>query len=68
MTSLYTKAFLLGMVVSTSLANAQSFGVQRQGKVTPPSGAAPEIDGPAGIAAVALLACAGIMAYRRFRK
>ncbi len=29
---------------------------------------APEIDGPAGVAAVAILACAGMMAYRRLRK
>lgn len=29
---------------------------------------APEIDGPAGVAAVALLASAGVMAYQRFRR
>ena len=29
---------------------------------------APEIDGPAGLAAVALLVCAGLVAYNRFRK
>jgi hypothetical protein len=28
----------------------------------------PEIDGPAGLAAVALLVCAGLVAYNRFRK
>lgn len=30
--------------------------------------AAPEIDGPAGIGAIALLVSAGIVAYRRFSK
>ena len=29
---------------------------------------APEIDGPAGIAAVALVISAGLIAYRRFKK
>ena len=29
---------------------------------------APEIDGPAGMAAVALLVSAGVMAYQRLRK
>ena len=29
---------------------------------------APEIDGPAGVAAVALLVSAGLIAYRRFKK
>jgi len=28
----------------------------------------PEIDGPAGIAALALLACVGLIAYNRIRK
>ena len=30
--------------------------------------AAPEIDGPAGVAAVALLVSAGIIAYNRYKK
>ena len=30
--------------------------------------ATPEIDGPAGVAAVALLVSAGLIAYRRFKK
>lgn len=33
-----------------------------------PASSAPEIDGPAGIAAVALLVSAGIIAYNRFKK
>ena len=32
------------------------------------AGHAPEIDGPAGIAAVALLVGAGLIAYRKFKK
>lgn len=30
--------------------------------------AAPEIDGPGGVAAIALLVCAGLIAYNRFKK
>jgi hypothetical protein len=30
--------------------------------------AAPEIDGPAGVAAIALLVSAGIIAYNRYKK
>ena len=33
-----------------------------------PTRPAPEIDGPAGIAAIALLVSAGLIAYNRFRK
>lgn len=33
-----------------------------------PAAAAPEIDGPGGVAAVALLVSAGLIAYNRFRK
>jgi hypothetical protein len=31
-------------------------------------GSAPEIDGPAGVAAIALLVSAGLIAYNRFRQ
>ena len=31
-------------------------------------GSAPEIDGPAGIAAIALLVSVGLVAYNRYRK
>lgn len=31
-------------------------------------GSAPEIDGPAGVAAIALLVSAGLIAYNRFRR
>ena len=34
----------------------------------PPPAAAPEIDGPGGIAAIALLVSVGMIAYNRFRR
>ena len=39
-----------------------------QGKGHGNGHAAPEIDGPWGVAAVALLVCAGLIMYNRFRK
>lgn len=34
----------------------------------PPTHAAPEIDGPAGVAAIALLVSVGMIAYRRYKQ
>lgn len=55
---------VLGLSVTLSLmaSEASAFGPA----VTTAS--APEIDGPAGIAAIALLVSAGIVAYNRFKK
>lgn len=52
-----TVAFYTGEVAAKSIVHP----------VAPPS-QVPEIDGPAGIAALALLVSAGIVAYNRYRK
>ena len=57
--SLRTKV-LGSILLSTAFAGKASAGL------IPTS--APEIDGPAGIAAIAILVSAGIIAYNRFTK
>ena len=65
---------LFMLMVSVSEAFAQGQG-HHQGGGNSGNGVgnggpvgAPEIDGPAGVAAIALLACAGVIAYNRYRK
>jgi hypothetical protein len=61
-----------------TIAQAQSNGIAigsgggggpgTDGGTMATSGSAPEFDGPAGVAAIALLACAAMIAYRRFAR
>ena len=60
--SIYLRAALVLAAVGTSIGEAAAFADWRAVR------SAPEIDGPAGIAAIAVLVSAGIMAYHRLRK
>lgn len=64
--SLYVKALVGVSMLATTAAHAQSIAVSRGVGNSPTH--SPEIDGPAGVAAIALLVSAGIMAYHRLRK
>ncbi len=57
--SLYIKTFVAAVSLTSIAGEAAAWGYRVH---------APEIDGPAGVAAVALLVSAGIMAYNRYRK
>jgi hypothetical protein len=61
--------FMSAVSVSEAFAGAgwgagSGFGGSGRGGAS----SAPEIDGPAGVAAIALLVGAGLIAYNRFRK
>ncbi len=55
-------------IVSTFGLSVAGFAAAVLAADAPREVGAPEIDGPAGIAAIALLVSAGIVAYRRFSK
>jgi hypothetical protein len=57
---------LFMLTISVSEALAQGYGKGGKGGPHGPH-AAPEIDGPAGIAAIAVLVGAGLIAYNRYR-
>lgn len=68
---MYAKAlgaavFMSAAAVSEALAGGALGAGSGLGGGTQAS--APEIDGPAGVAAIALLVSAGLVAYNRFRK
>lgn len=68
--STYTRAALALAAVGFYAGEAAAQLAKWRGSEQPtsPASSAPEIDGPAGIAAVALLVSAGIIAYNRFKK
>jgi hypothetical protein len=62
---------LFMLLVSMSEVLAQGKGAEKSGgKGGGNSGgvSAPEIDGPAGIAAIAILVCGALIAFNRYRK
>ena len=61
--------FMLMVSVAEALAQGHGKGGGNSGNGKGNGGpvGAPEIDGPAGVAAIALLVCCGVIAYRRFR-
>lgn len=56
-------AFLLILTAAEAFAWAPPPGGGKGG-----GGSAPEIDGPAGLTAIALIACIGLYLYNRFRR
>ena len=62
--------FMLMVSVAEALAQGHGKGGGNSGNGKGNGGpvGAPEIDGPAGVAAIALLVGAGIIAYNRYRK
>ncbi len=60
--TIYLRAALVLAAVCASIGEAAAFANWRAVRH------APEIDGPAGIAAIAVLVSAGMLAYRRLRK
>ncbi len=67
--TIWTAAFVSAVSVSEALALGSAgagsgFGGGNGGG----RASAPEIDGPAGVAAIALLVGAGMIAYNRYRK
>lgn len=65
---------LAAMAVMASFWAAEAMAMERAGRHIPPGGgsvgggSAPEIDGPAGLTAVALVACIGLYLYNRYRR
>ncbi len=57
--------FLAGMQAHSAMALGGLIG---NGNGSGGTGSAPEIDGPAGLAAIAVLMSVGLIAYNRFRK
>lgn len=69
--SLSSKLVGFSVLMTVTAMEALAQRIQWQPSVYKPPGqvvGTPEIDGPAGIAAIALLVSAGIVAYNRLRK
>ena len=62
---LYLSTAVTAAVLCSPAFSQGSTGGMNQGPFVM---ASPEIDGPAGVAAIALVVCAGIVAYNRYRK
>lgn len=60
--TIYVRAALVLAALGATIGEAAAFANWRAARH------APEIDGPAGIAAIAVLVSAGMLAYRRLRK